>query len=112
MELHYAKVTSKGQVTIPVALRKRLEIEDGSTVLFLVKTDGEVQLTHPAQDIKAVIGSVEFPPGTTIERLDDLARIIGPAEAVARHRRSMGEDIDVDEFVRQAVARESATVVG
>lgn len=103
MELHYAKVTSKGQVTIPAALRRRLEIEEGSTVLFLVKTDGEVQLTHPAQDIKAVIGSVKFPPGFTIERVNELADAIGTAEAVARHRRSMGEDIDVDEFVEHQV---------
>ena len=42
MEL--AKVTSKGQVTIPVAIRKRLGIKDGDKLLFLEKPDGVIML--------------------------------------------------------------------
>ncbi len=42
MEL--AKVTSKGQVTIPVSIRKRLGIKDGDKLLFLEKPDGVVML--------------------------------------------------------------------
>lgn len=33
MEL--AKVTSKGQVTIPIAIRKRLGVKEGDKILFL-----------------------------------------------------------------------------
>ena len=40
MEL--AKVTSKGQVTIPVAIRKRLGIKDGDKLLFIDRPDGVV----------------------------------------------------------------------
>jgi AbrB family looped-hinge helix DNA binding protein len=40
MEL--AKVTTKGQVTIPIAIRKRLGIKDGDKLLCLEKPDGVV----------------------------------------------------------------------
>ncbi len=42
MEL--AKVTSKGQVTIPVAIRKKLGIKDGDKLLFIEKPDGIVMV--------------------------------------------------------------------
>ena len=40
MEL--AKVTSKGQVTIPIAIRKLLGIKDGDKLLFVEKPEGVV----------------------------------------------------------------------
>ena len=40
MEL--AKVTTKGQITIPVAIRKRLGIKDGDKLLFIEKPEGVV----------------------------------------------------------------------
>lgn len=40
MEL--AKVTTKGQVTIPIAIRKRLGIKEGDKLLFIEKPDGVV----------------------------------------------------------------------
>jgi len=42
MEL--AKVTTKGQVTIPIAIRKRLGIKDGDKLLFVEKPEGVVML--------------------------------------------------------------------
>ena len=42
MEL--AKVTAKGQVTIPIAIRKRLGIKDGDKLLFVEKPDGVVMI--------------------------------------------------------------------
>ena len=42
MEL--AKVTTKGQVTIPIAIRKRLGIKDGDKLLFVEKPDGVVMV--------------------------------------------------------------------
>ena len=54
MEL--AKVTTKGQVTIPIAIRKRLGIKDGDKLLFLVKPDGVV-LVNPTMAALEKIGS-------------------------------------------------------
>ena len=42
MEL--AKVTTKGQVTIPIAIRKTLGIKDGDKLLFVEKPEGVVML--------------------------------------------------------------------
>jgi AbrB family looped-hinge helix DNA binding protein len=42
MEL--AKVTTKGQVTIPISIRKRLGIKDGDKLLFVEKPDGVVMV--------------------------------------------------------------------
>jgi len=43
MEL--AKVTSKGQITIPVAIRKALGLREGDKVIFVEK-DGQVMLIN------------------------------------------------------------------
>jgi AbrB family looped-hinge helix DNA binding protein len=37
-----AKVTSKGQVTIPLTIRKILKLESGSTVMFKVTVKGVI----------------------------------------------------------------------
>jgi len=42
MEL--AKVTTKGQITIPVAIRKRLGIKNGDKLLFIEKPEGIVMV--------------------------------------------------------------------
>lgn len=40
MEMELAKLTSKGQLTIPVAIRKKLSLKEGDKVLFLLDCDG------------------------------------------------------------------------
>lgn len=47
MEL--AKVTSKGQITIPVEIRKKLRIKDGDKVLFM-EDDGRVYMMNSSID--------------------------------------------------------------
>jgi len=44
MEL--AKITSKGQITLPVQIRKKLNLKDGDKVLFVEK-DGQYVLVNP-----------------------------------------------------------------
>jgi len=39
-----AKVTSKGQVTIPVSIRRRLDIKEGDKLLFIDSPDGVVMV--------------------------------------------------------------------
>jgi len=41
-----AKVTSKGQITIPISIRRKLEINEGDKVLFIYKPEG-VMMVNP-----------------------------------------------------------------
>lgn len=44
MEL--AKITTKGQITLPIAIRKELKLKDGDKVAFIEK-DGNYILVNP-----------------------------------------------------------------
>ena len=40
MEMELAKLTSKGQLTVPVAIRKKLRLKEGDKVVFLADDEG------------------------------------------------------------------------
>ena len=44
--MEMAKVTSKGQITIPVSIRRRLKINEGDKLLFIDRPDG-VMMVNP-----------------------------------------------------------------
>ncbi|HSP01779.1 MAG TPA: AbrB/MazE/SpoVT family DNA-binding domain-containing protein [Thioalkalivibrio sp.] len=53
-----ATLTSKGQVTLPKALRERLHLRTGDKVEFLVHEDGRVELlpvTAPVTRLKGMV---------------------------------------------------------
>ena len=47
-----AKVTSKGQVTLPKELRKRLGIQNGSRIRFSIPATGPVQVEPVLYDLE------------------------------------------------------------
>jgi len=42
-----AKITSKGQITIPISIRRKLELNEGDKVLFIYKSEG-VMMVNPS----------------------------------------------------------------
>ena len=44
--MEVAKVTSKGQITIPISIRRKLDINEGDKVLFIYKPEG-VMMVNP-----------------------------------------------------------------
>jgi AbrB family looped-hinge helix DNA binding protein len=55
----YARISRKGQVTIPKAIRKKLKIDKGGWILFLVEDD-EVKLKGiPGGQIDQLAGSLK-----------------------------------------------------
>jgi AbrB family looped-hinge helix DNA binding protein len=56
-----ATVSSKGQVVIPSAIRRRLKLVQGSVVRFLVEGDG-VRLLPEAGDVRRLRGRLTPPP--------------------------------------------------
>jgi len=55
-----ATVTSKGQVTLPVAVRRALSIEPGDKLSFTVDFDRVV--IQPVPDFLSLAGSIDVPP--------------------------------------------------
>jgi AbrB family looped-hinge helix DNA binding protein len=53
----YARVTAKGQVTIPQEIRKRLKLEKGSLLSFTIK-NGKAEIVPIKEDVMALMGSV------------------------------------------------------
>ncbi|MFI5311429.1 MAG: AbrB/MazE/SpoVT family DNA-binding domain-containing protein [Gemmatimonadales bacterium] len=49
-------LTSKGQITIPKAVRERLHLEAGDTVYFDVRDDGSVVLVARNEPVEGLFG--------------------------------------------------------
>lgn len=74
-----ATVTSKGQLTIPKAVRERLDIEPGQTVLFRFDEEGGVRLVNV--------------PADPMERLD------------AARERTAALELDAEELIERERAK-------
>ena len=57
MSMMYATVTSKGQVTLPVELRRALGIEPGQTIGFF--QDGDQTILQVSGDVEVVRAKLE-----------------------------------------------------
>jgi AbrB family looped-hinge helix DNA binding protein len=44
--MNLAKVSANGQVTVPVEIRKKLNLKEGDKILFFERTDGEVVINN------------------------------------------------------------------
>ena len=70
MLLARSKVTSQGQVSIPVEVRKRLGIVPGSTLEW-DEQDGQITLRRSGTFSSEEIHRVLFPDGTPVARTDE-----------------------------------------
>jgi AbrB family looped-hinge helix DNA binding protein len=44
--MNLAKVSANGQVTVPVEIRKKLNLKEGDKILFFERNDGEVVINN------------------------------------------------------------------
>ena len=77
-----ARVRSKGQITIPRAVREALSIKQGDTVLFRV--DGRRATIARIPDLLELAGSVSVPAGKRGAPWDEVLRETRRKRAVAR----------------------------
>ncbi len=57
-----ATVTSKGQITIPLSVRKRLGIDAGDRVEFVEISDGEFVIKPAVHNVHSLKGMLRKPP--------------------------------------------------
>jgi AbrB family looped-hinge helix DNA binding protein len=86
-----AKVTSKGQVTLPIELRTRLGIEPGDRVVFAEQADGTFALRVRGgtfADLRGMLsGKVARPADAQITQWIDEARSRALARSAKKRRR-------------------------
>ncbi len=77
-----AKLTSKGQVTVPKVVREALGLEEGDEVLFHVEGNRAVLARTP--DFLTLAGSVPVPAAKRNVAWDDVIRKTRSARAAKR----------------------------
>jgi AbrB family looped-hinge helix DNA binding protein len=78
-----ATLTTKGQITIPVDVRRQLGLRPGSRVDFVYVREGVVELVPVSGTVKSLKGMVPAPDTpVTLEQMDDAI-----AEGAARRAR-------------------------
>lgn len=67
-----ATVTSKGQITIPVEVRRSLGLETGSRIEFILTDAGIYQLVPVTGTLRSLKGSIPRPPSpVTVEQMNE-----------------------------------------
>jgi len=88
MVTYYAKLTSKGQLTLPAELRRRMRFEIGETLAFDLAEDGHLAVRSPRQVLEANFGTWSLPEGMTVQDAVRIAREEMQEEAVERYLRA------------------------
>ena len=73
-----ARITSKGQITVPKAIRDALGVEAGDRLAFRIQPDGAVLIEPETVDLRALRGRlVPERRGVTVEEMDEAIRRAG-----------------------------------
>lgn len=82
-----AKVTSKGQITVPKKVREKLDIHPGDEITFKENDQGEMVIESDKKSIKRLAGILHRPgqKKVTIEEMNEAIK----QAAVDRYKRSL-----------------------
>lgn len=85
--IYSAKVTSKGQVTIPVRLRKQLSIKSGQRLAFSLNKKGNAEITRPIDitDLQRQNQELLRKKGFTPEKLRKMAKEYRSGDGITAH---------------------------
>ena len=82
-----ARMTSKGQITVPKDVRLKLNLKPGDRVLFLVEDDGAVRIRAANKDISSLIGILPRPKrAATLEEIEEAIQQAAVASALGHDR--------------------------
>ena len=85
-----ATVTSKGQVTIPLAIRAKAKIVAGSQLEFQIEDDDTITVhlvTHDVTDLKGLVKSARRRPPSLHEMKQAIAEGASSSRAKKDHKR-------------------------
>jgi len=80
MREYVATVTSKGQLTLPAAVRRQLGLDAGDRVTIVIEDQDGARLRRVEHDVRSVRGLIATPPGLESQDFDELIE-----EAMADH---------------------------
>jgi antitoxin PrlF len=76
--MNLAKISANGQVTVPVEIRKKLNLKEGDKILFFERNDGEVVINNASAT--AIINAQKAFEGTAkdfgVKSEDDVQRLV------------------------------------
>ncbi len=67
MKAFISTISSKGQVTIPVDVRRRLGVDTADKVAFVLTDEGKVELRPARCTLESVLGSIPALPNESID---------------------------------------------
>ena len=93
MSMELAKITSKGQITLPMGIRKKLRLRDGDKVAF-IEMDNQIVVANP---ISIAIKNVQEAFAGEAERLnlkdeDDVTELVKEVRKKRKARQSADRD--------------------
>ena len=71
MNISTATVTSKGQVTIPAAIRNTLNVGPGDRIQFIEVAPGRFEMLVASHDVNALKGMVKTDRQVSIEEMNE-----------------------------------------
>ncbi|MDX1637143.1 MAG: AbrB/MazE/SpoVT family DNA-binding domain-containing protein [Balneolaceae bacterium] len=85
--MEQAKVTSKGQITIPKKIREKLDIHPGDKIIFKENKNGELVIESGKKPIQRLAG-VLHRPGQKKVTIEEMNEAIKEA-AVEKYKKSL-----------------------
>lgn len=75
-QLLSGKLTSKGQMTIPVELRNLLKLNEGDRLVFILNDKGIIEVQPKTKkSIRGVMGALKSTTNVNVDEAIDLARV-------------------------------------
>lgn len=72
MREYVATVTSKGQLTLPAAVRRELGIDPGDRVAIVIEDEESARLRRVEHDVRSVRRLIATPPGLESRDIDEM----------------------------------------
>lgn len=74
--MNLAKVSSNGQITVPVEIRRKLNIKEGDKIIFLEKPNGEIVLQNSSaiaiRQAQGKLGDIQLSENDILQDVMDI----------------------------------------